>query len=86
MRIIDRHPESELIVIDIASNDMTRVILAHLAEEAERIRIIHRTAERNAAQDGIALACGHIIHLCDLVHRTDTDNCLAYLERLARIP
>lgn len=86
LRITEKHSDSELIVIDIASNDMTRAILAHLAEEEESIRIIHRTAERHAIRDGIALARGHIIHLCDLVHRTDSDNCLAYLERLARIP
>lgn len=86
MRIIDHHAESEIIVVDIASNDMTRAILARLAEQDERIRILHRAVEHHAVTDGIALASGHIIHLCDLVHRTDTDNTLAYLERLARIP
>lgn len=86
MRIVEQHVDSELIVVDIASNDMTRAILAHLAEEEEQIRIIHRTAEHHAIAGGIALARGQIIHVCDLVHRTDTDSSLAYLERLARIP
>lgn len=86
MRIIDRHADSELIIVDIASNDMTRAILARLAEADERINILHRAVDHSAVADGIALASGHTIHLCDLVHRTDTDNTLAYLERLARIP
>ena len=86
MRIIDRHADSRLIVVDIASNDMTRHILARLAEADERIGILHRAVDHSAVADGIARASGHIIHLCDLVHRTDTDNTLAYLEQLARIP
>ncbi len=86
LNIIERHADSELIIVDIASNDMTRAILARLAEKDERICIIHRTAEHHAITDGIALARGHIIHLCDLIHRTDTNNCLTCLERLARIP
>lgn len=86
MRIIDRHADSQLIVADIASNDMTRAILTRLAETDERICILHRAVDRHVTLDGIALASGHIIHICDLVHRTDTDNALAYLEQLARIP
>ena len=86
LNIIDRHTGSQLIVVDIASNDMTRAILTRLAEQDERISILHRAVDCHAVTEGIALASGHIIHLCDLVHRTDTDNTLAYLERLARIP
>ena len=86
MRIIARRSDSELIIADIASSDMTRAILARLADNVHNIRILHRNSDANAVQDSIALASGHIIHLCDLVHRTDTDNTLAYLERLARIP
>ena len=86
MRIVRQHTDNRLVIVDIASNDMTRAILARLAERDERICILHRTVYCHAITDGIALASGHIIHLCDLVHRTDTDNTLAYLERLARIP
>lgn len=73
----------ELIVIDIASNDMTRPILARLADEHTAMHIIHRSADYCAAADGIAAARGQLICICDTVHRMTTEECLARLERLA---
>lgn len=75
----------ELIVIDIASNDMTRPILARLADEYSAVRIIHRNADYCASSDGIATARGDLICVCDTVHRMTTEECLACLERLAGI-
>lgn len=73
----------ELIVVDIASNDMTRPILARLADEHSAMHIIHRTADSHIAADGIAAARGQLICVCDTVHRMTTEECLACLERLA---
>ena len=80
---VKRLAGGELIVIDIASNDMTRPILARLAREHNAVRIVHRTADCHAAADGIAAARGDLICICDTVHRMTTEECLACLERLA---
>lgn len=84
--IAAKREDSELIIIDIASNDMTRPILARLAGKHSAIRIVHRDTARHAAADGITLARGSIVYVCDLVHRMTTEECLACLDRLAKIP
>lgn len=76
---------AELIVADVTSGDRTRAILHRLAEETDVIRVIHSETKRQAIADGVAIARGDFVHVCDLVHRIDTEECIEYLGQLAKI-
>lgn len=77
------HAMTDMVIADVASTDQTRMILARLAEENDSLRILHSDTKQQGIKDGISVARGEVIHLCDLIHRLDADTCIDYLGRLA---
>lgn len=75
----------ELVIADVASTDNTRIMLNRLIQDSDLVRIVHADSIRQGITDSISIARGSIIHICDLVHRLDTDQCIDYLSRLAKI-
>lgn len=77
--------QTELVIADVASTDRTRAILYHLAEETETLRIVHSETKRQAIADGMVIARGDFIQVCDLMHRVNAEECTDYLGRLAKV-
>ena len=76
--------DSDIVVVDVSSNDFTAAILEKLASDIEIIRVVIRPAGQRAISDAIALCRGTVIHVLDLSNRMSTEDFMVTVCALMR--
>jgi len=76
--------DSDIVVVDVSSNDFTAAILERLASDFEFMQVVARPAGQRTISDAIALCRGTVVHVLDLSNRMSTEEFMVTVCALLR--
>ncbi|MBP2628696.1 MAG: hypothetical protein H6Q68_3407 [Firmicutes bacterium] len=76
--------ESDIVVVDVSSDDFTALILDRLASDIDIIQVVARPAGQRAISEAIALCRGTVVHVLDLSNRMSTEDFMVTVCALLR--
>lgn len=76
--------DSDIIVVDVSSNDFTTAILEKLASDIEIITVVVRVAGQRVISEGMSLCRGRVVHVLDLSNRLNAEDFMTTVNVLLR--
>lgn len=74
--------DSDIVVVDVSSNDFTATILERLAYDIDSITVTKISNGQRAIGDSIALCRGKVVHVLDLSNRMTTEEFMVTVSAL----
>lgn len=66
--------DSDIVVVDVSSNDFTSAIIERLASGSEIMQVVVRPAGQRAISEAVSLCRGKVVHVLDLTNRLSTED------------
>jgi len=76
--------DSDIVVVDVSSNNFTAQILEKLASDIEIIEVLVRPAGTRAISEAIPLCRGKVVHVLDLSNRMSSEDFMVTVCALLR--
>jgi len=74
----------DIVAVDLSSNDLTACILERFASRSDRMQVLVLSSSSKPVGEAMALCRGKVVHVLDLSHRLNTEECMIAIRTLLR--